>query len=113
VSKPRVFLLVLAALCLMLGKRARSMHMSNTGRLGRTRCNHWRIEYNRERPHSSLGNLTPEEFAAQAPAPGPILVGRQFSAERGAERLLTEHDHEKRPALFLESEVSRDEADGA
>ena len=22
--------------------------------------------YNRERPHSSLGNLTPEEFAAQA-----------------------------------------------
>ena len=26
----------------------------------------WRIQYNRERPHSSLGNLTPEEFAAQA-----------------------------------------------
>ena len=24
----------------------------------------WRIEYNTERPHSSLGNLTPEEFAA-------------------------------------------------
>jgi putative transposase len=23
----------------------------------------WRIEYNTERPHSSLGNLTPEEFA--------------------------------------------------
>jgi putative transposase len=22
----------------------------------------WRIEYNRERPHSSLGHLTPEEF---------------------------------------------------
>jgi putative transposase len=25
----------------------------------------WRIAYNRERPHSSLGNLTPEEFAAR------------------------------------------------
>ena len=24
----------------------------------------WRIEYNTERPHSSLGNQTPEEFAA-------------------------------------------------
>jgi putative transposase len=24
----------------------------------------WRLAYNRERPHSSLGNLTPEEFAA-------------------------------------------------
>ena len=23
----------------------------------------WRVEYNTERPHSSLGNLTPEEFA--------------------------------------------------
>ncbi len=26
----------------------------------------WRIEYNTERPHSSLGDLTPEEFAAAA-----------------------------------------------
>jgi len=25
----------------------------------------WRIAYNRERPHWSLGNLTPEEFAAK------------------------------------------------
>jgi putative transposase len=25
----------------------------------------WRTEYNRERPHSSLGHLTPEEFAAK------------------------------------------------
>jgi putative transposase len=25
----------------------------------------WRIAYNRDRPHSSLGNLTPEEFAAK------------------------------------------------
>ena len=23
----------------------------------------WRIEYNTERPHSSIGNLTPEEYA--------------------------------------------------
>jgi hypothetical protein len=26
----------------------------------------WRIEYNTERPHSSLGDRTPEEFAAAA-----------------------------------------------
>ena len=26
----------------------------------------WRLEYNRVRPHSSLGNLTPEEFAKKA-----------------------------------------------
>lgn len=26
---------------------------------------HWRIEYNTERTHSSLGDLTPEEFVAE------------------------------------------------
>jgi transposase InsO family protein len=26
----------------------------------------WRIEYNTERPHSSLGNLTPEQFVKNA-----------------------------------------------
>jgi putative transposase len=25
----------------------------------------WRIEYNTERPHSSLGNMAPEQFAQQ------------------------------------------------
>jgi putative transposase len=43
----------------------------------------WRVDYNRVRPHSSLGNLTPKEFAAAAslrepPAPSetpPQLVG--------------------------------------
>jgi len=30
----------------------------------RRKIEQWRIEYNRERPHSSLGYLTPEEFAA-------------------------------------------------
>jgi putative transposase len=32
----------------------------------RVKIESWRIAYNRERPHSSLGNLTPEEFAAAA-----------------------------------------------
>ena len=31
----------------------------------RTRINSWRADYNGTRPHSSLGNLTPSEFAAQ------------------------------------------------
>jgi putative transposase len=29
----------------------------------------WRVEYNTERPHSSLGNRTPEEFASSRPVP--------------------------------------------
>ena len=32
---------------------------------------HWRIEYNTERPHSSLGDMTPEEFAKTR---GPELL---------------------------------------
>jgi putative transposase len=36
----------------------------------------WRIQYNRERPHSSLGNLTPEEFAAQASTEGNSALAR-------------------------------------
>jgi putative transposase len=31
----------------------------------RGKIERWRTEYNRERPHSSLGNLTSEEFAAK------------------------------------------------
>lgn len=31
----------------------------------RARINEWRIDYNENRPHSSLGNLTPSDFAAQ------------------------------------------------
>jgi len=34
----------------------------------------WRIEYNTERPHSSLANLTPEEFANQLPCKGKEVV---------------------------------------
>jgi putative transposase len=37
----------------------------------------WKIEYNQERPHSSLGYRTPKEFAAQA--------GRFYRAELGQE----------------------------
>ena len=31
----------------------------------RLRINTWRIDYNENRPHSALGNLTPSAFAAQ------------------------------------------------
>jgi putative transposase len=36
----------------------------------------WRIEYNTERPHSSIGNLTPEEYAEKLMAQinGPTLL---------------------------------------
>lgn len=33
----------------------------------------WRIDYNENRPHTSLGNLTPREFAAQQTAQGNSL----------------------------------------
>jgi putative transposase len=32
--------------------------------MARHRMQAWKAEYNHERPHSSLGNLTPAEFAA-------------------------------------------------
>ena len=32
----------------------------------RRKIEKWRIEYNQERPHSSLGHLTPEEFDRQS-----------------------------------------------
>ena len=38
----------------------------------RSKIERWRIEYNRERPHSSLGHLTPEEFAAKNQASSAI-----------------------------------------
>jgi putative transposase len=31
----------------------------------RTRIEAWRIDYNQNRPHSALGDLTPTEFAGQ------------------------------------------------
>jgi len=37
----------------------------------------WRQDYNRFRPHSSLGNQTPEEFVTKLlkQLPSPLLVG--------------------------------------
>jgi Integrase core domain len=42
----------------------------------RRKIEQWRIAYNRECPHSSLGNLTPEEFAALAKEPGRATLAR-------------------------------------
>ena len=37
----------------------------------------WRLDYNTQRPHSSLGNRTPEEFVRQLKnsQPSPVFVG--------------------------------------
>jgi putative transposase len=42
----------------------------------RLKIEKWRIEYNRERPHSSLGNPTSEEFATQAANSGSSALAR-------------------------------------
>ena len=56
----------------------------------RSKIEKWRIEYNRERPHSSLGNLTPEEFAAQASCEGSSAFAR---TARPAQELLASAVH--------------------
>jgi len=40
-----------------------SVHWFITMAQARHSIESWRIEYNIERPHSSLGDMTPEEFA--------------------------------------------------
>lgn len=52
----------------------------------RCRTGQWQDEYNRDRPHSSLGNLTPAEFAAQYRlAPEPRITSTQ-PADSGSDR---------------------------
>jgi hypothetical protein len=77
----------------------------------RNQIEKWRIEYNRERPHSSLGNLTPEEFAAKHqmssavaraawPAAEPELAGAAQRAPASDQNLTVfrpPSDHEGRP----------------
>lgn len=41
-------------------------HWFQTLHEAKVRIEAWREDYNRHRPHSSLGDLTPEEFAAKA-----------------------------------------------
>jgi len=51
----------------------------------------WRVEYNNERPHSSLGYMTPAAFAAGCIASAPASVGpapRQYTTENVLNSLL-------------------------
>ena len=49
---------------------------------------HWRQTYNHRRPHSSLGRLTPAEFAARCAASTPVAA--RITSKRHNERgLLT------------------------
>jgi putative transposase len=45
----------------------------------REKVESWRQDYNENRPHSALGNATPEEFAAQIEHQKAVL-GRDFEA---------------------------------
>jgi putative transposase len=56
----------------------------------RSKIERWRVEYNRERPHSSLGNLTPEEFAATVfPPPSGADFWRRIFAQTGIAPTIT------------------------
>lgn len=47
----------------------------------RAKIDRWRVDYNRHRPHSALGNMTPEEFAAKVMQTNP---GTTLSVVRNA-----------------------------
>jgi transposase InsO family protein len=54
----------------------------------------WRVDYNTVRPHSSLGYLTPEEFAARAAArpaspPTPVAPTTPMWAESSLQETLS------------------------
>jgi putative transposase len=36
----------------------------------------WRKDYNEHRPHSALGNMSPNEFASSCRAPGARQAGK-------------------------------------
>ena len=42
----------------------------------------WRVEYNTERPHSSLGNKTPEEFSGRGPESSRLRSGFALPSSR-------------------------------
>jgi hypothetical protein len=68
----------------------------------RSKVERWRIAYNRERPHSSLGNLTPEEFAATAKLEGSSAAARtaQPAQEPLANAVLGAAASEPKPNRF-------------
>lgn len=48
------------------------------------RLQSWRLEYNGQRPHSSLGYLTPEQFASKAASPSPPWITAPGAAVKAA-----------------------------
>jgi putative transposase len=53
----------------------------------------WRIEYNRERPHSSLGYRTPEEFARESGGEKGYGKDGGFAPSENAPRFPLSHSH--------------------
>lgn len=55
----------------------------------RQKVERWRSEYNLERPHSSLGYLTPAEFGERAPSPSGSLLPPVLGRSRLCDELAT------------------------
>ena len=46
----------------------------------------WRLDYNQVRPHSSLGNLTPREFAERTTLGPEVKTGELSDSHRAIRR---------------------------
>jgi len=62
------------------------MYVFNNIREVREITEAWLPEYNELRPHESLGNLTPREFANAAASPHPPRAGRELNARIAAKQ---------------------------
>lgn len=53
----------------------------------------WRLDYNTSRPHSSIGNMTPEEFSKSLAAPNPLGGSLMFEKKEFKDKLSEENHH--------------------
>jgi hypothetical protein len=86
------------ALCAAIQKAVRD---------ARNKIEQWRVVYNRERPHSGLGNLAPEEFAAKNQLSSTVARTAWPAADpelaRAAQRALASYQKPDRFSTALRS----------